>query len=993
LRGSVVRIRRAGAGLMLAVSGAREAAWPVANLDPWRGCASPTLQALFERLEDSGMSHCLLRGRDELRLVEDAYEIDLLVAPQELNRFRAVAADLGFECMPSWGSAPHVFFVTRESNPSTWIKLDVVTDLRYGPSRTLRIGRVADYLHRTRLIDGIRVLAAADEFVHLVLHGILDKGRVEPRHQARLQALRHELRSSACGRLLLAEHFRSLAPAMTWADATSACDQADWSQLERRGRMLRRQLTRQQLMAAAWRRMCVWSGRRLRPFRLPQRPRGLVVALLGPDGAGKTAVATTLARSMPLVTRRVYMGYGRRDDERGSATSRMMWRLAGEVPEGGRGPIRRVRLAMRWAARIALQTVRSVVVRTRRSAGQVVLLDRHVYDLSAANSSPSSPSRVKRALRRWLTAIGPTPDLVVSLDVPAEILCQRKAEWPIEVLARQRVAYRELALRLPNGLVIDASQEFDRVCGNVSDEVWRRYGELNRRAKPDAAPAASAAATAETKSQLRGSSLLLSGRFLALAVTAIAQVLLIRYLAPADFGRWMYALSVVTVLKSVACLGIDRSVARFASMYYERGDRARLLGVMVLTIGAVVGLGGLMILTLYVMPDQVMRLMQNQPEPLRLLFILIFLVPLEAMDSLLIGIFASFGNARAIFFRRYVVAPGLRLTAVLIAVVAQASVVGLAYAYVIGAAIGVLVYGRHLWRLCREAGLFTAAVGMTLPVREVFGFTAPMLIADVAIALMYGAGALALGYHSDMASVAVFGAALPLAVLNQSVMRSFSLLYTASASKLLARGDRAGINELYWRTAVWLAVLTFPIFALTFTAAAALTEFLYGTRYAAAGPILAVLALGEYVNAALGFNGLTLRVLNRAKYLTTISAAAAVVAILCSFWAAPRYGAWGVAVATAATMILHNLFKQLGLRLATGVTLFDQRYARFYLVLIGATTALVAANWMMPGPPIVLLLLTGSASVGLLLLSKRVLNIAEVFPEIRRVPVLRTLLA
>jgi O-antigen/teichoic acid export membrane protein len=543
--------------------------------------------------------------------------------------------------------------------------------------------------------------------------------------------------------------------------------------------------------------------------------------------------------------------------------------------------------------------------------------------------------------------------------------------------------------------VVDAGRDFDQVSNDVADAIWERRIHGGERPTPAAplTPQTFRNSAEVGRAQIRGSSLLLSGRIIALGVALLAQVLLIRYLTPADFGRWMYALSVVMLLKSVAGLGIDRSITRFVAFYQERGDRGRLLGVILLTIGAVLCTGGLLIGVLYALPDQVMRLTQNQPEPLRLLFILVFLVPLEAMDSLLLAVFASFGNARAIFFRRHIVAPGLRLVAVLAAVLSHASVVVLAYGYVIGAALGIVIYGRVLWRLCREAGLFAPIVRVVIPAKEVLAFTFPMLVADVALAVMYGAGALALGYFSDMQSVAVFAAAVPLAVLNQTVMRCFSLLYTSSTSKLYAKGDLQGINELYWQTAIWLAVLTFPIFALTFSAAGALTQLLYGPQYAAAGPILAVLALGEYVNVALGFNGLTLRVLNRAGYLTAISIGAAILTVLLVFWAAPRYGAWGVAAATSASMVLHNVLKQLGLRLATGVTLFDRRYVGFYLALAASATGLMGANWLMPESPIAVLAMTAMASGAVLFFSRRVLKIADVFPEIRRVPFLRALLA
>ena len=918
---------------------------------------------LFDRLAEEGIEYCLLRGIEELHDRTDTYEVDLLVSPGHLGRFRDVVSSLGFEPLRSWGSSPHQFFVKRESDPRAWIKLDVVSDLRYGPLRALRAGHAADYIARRHLDHGIYTLSPADELVHLLLHGVLDKGALHPRHRSRLQAL------------------------------TAGLEPADWTRIESLRSGLLNRLGRGQRVVAFWRAVRVWTARRLRPLQALLGRRGLIVALLGPDGAGKTSVATALVQSAPLTMRQVYMGFGRRVGERGSALQRLLWRLASATPSEGASRARRqVQLGLRWSARLVLHLTRSLVVWLRRRAGQVVILDRHDYDLRL---EPASRSRGRRALRWCFVATSPSPDLVVVLDAPAELLWTRKAEWPVDVLAERRASYLALADGLAQSAVIDASRDLPAVVHDVSDEVWSRLTSNRPRLAPVCeSPAPDVEKEPDVaRANIRGSSVLLSGRLVALGMVTLAQILLVRYLSPADFGRWMYALSVVTVLRSVATLGIDRSITRFVSIYYERGDRAKVLGVILLTIGAVLGAGGLMIGALYVMPDQLLRFTQNQSEPLRLLIILIFLVPLEAMDSLLLGVFASFGNVRAIFFRRHVVAPGLRLVAVMAGILTHASVFMLAYAYVVGALLGIVIYGRLLWRLCRDAGLFKPRVRVRVPVKEVLSFTFPMLVADAANAWMFSVGAFALGYFGEMQDVAVFAAALPIAMLNQTVMRNFSLLFTASASKLFAKGDFDGINHLYWQSAIWLAILTFPIFALTFSAAGALTHLLFGSHYAAAGPILAVLALGQYVNVALGFNGLTLRVLNRSGYLTAISIIAALATTVLVFWAAPRYGAWGVAVATSVSMVMHNTLKQLGLRLVTGISLFDRRYAGFYLGIAGCASALFVADWLLPTEPLATLTIACAASVSMVLLSKRVLKIADVFPEIHRVPILRTLFA
>ena len=78
----------------------------------------------------------------------------------------------------------------------------------------------------------------------------------------------------------------------------------------------------------------------------------------------------------------------------------------------------------------------------------------------------------------------------------------------------------------------------------------------------------------------------------------------------------------------------------------------------------------------------------------------------------------------------------------------------------------------------------------------------------------------AFGSTTDVADYRVVQ---PAAKLNLLVMTSFSLLFTPQAARFFARGDKAGINNLYWRTAAWTAVFSFPVFAMTCMSSHAVT--------------------------------------------------------------------------------------------------------------------------------------------------------------------------
>jgi O-antigen/teichoic acid export membrane protein len=502
------------------------------------------------------------------------------------------------------------------------------------------------------------------------------------------------------------------------------------------------------------------------------------------------------------------------------------------------------------------------------------------------------------------------------------------------------------------------------------------------------APAAEREPDAVTR-QIRGSSLLLAGRVLSLAVALLTQILIVRHLSQTSFGVFAYALSVVAIGQTVATFGLDRALTRFVPIYHERADGARLLGTIVLVAGTVATLGagviGAVVFLRTALPGTL-----DGPEIAPLLLILVFLSPLQALDTVLIGLFAVLGRSRAIFFRMYVLAPVLRLAVVAVAVVAGAGVLFIAAGYVLAAAFGSALYGAVLYRVVRAEGLLAGLRlrDARLPARDVFGLTIPLLTTDLVVVLIGASDVLLLGYFRAAADVAALAVVKPIAELNQIALASFGLLFIPVAARLFARDDDRGMNDLYWRTAAWVAVVSFPVFAVTFVLAEPLVALLYGARYEPSGAFLAVLALGFYVQASLGFNGTTLMVFGKMRYVVGLNALTIVVNLTLNLLLIPRYGALGAAAGTSATHAVHNLLKQLALAHATSVEFFRRTFARTYGT-IGAGVGVVAAARLLDASAVVGAAAALAVCVLVLALNRRVLDVAGVFPELGRVPFLR----
>jgi O-antigen/teichoic acid export membrane protein len=222
--------------------------------------------------------------------------------------------------------------------------------------------------------------------------------------------------------------------------------------------------------------------------------------------------------------------------------------------------------------------------------------------------------------------------------------------------------------------------------------------------------------------------------------------------------------------------------------------------------------------------------------------------------------------------------------------------------------------------------------------------------------------------------------------MNEIVMASFATLFTPMAARMFAKDDRMGINDLYWRTAIWIAVFSFPIFAVTFSLAQPITILLFGARYEQSAPILALLSLGYYFNAALGFNGLTLKVFGRVRYLVLMNLATAAISVVVSLLLIPRLGALGAGIGSMVALVVHNLLKQAGLRLETGVSLFERQYARVYLVITLCALGLLAFQVATSAPVFVSLAMAVVAALIVLRVNGKMVQATETFPEAMRLP-------
>ncbi|MDP5183788.1 oligosaccharide flippase family protein [Blastococcus sp. BMG 814] len=494
------------------------------------------------------------------------------------------------------------------------------------------------------------------------------------------------------------------------------------------------------------------------------------------------------------------------------------------------------------------------------------------------------------------------------------------------------------------------------------------------------------------RSQVRGSALLVVGRIVTLLLTTATQVVIVRVLTQSDFGAFSYALALAAAGRTLLSLGQGRLLSRFMAKYEEHQDYDRMFGAVLLAVGTIVvtSLVGLGLFLSF--PDQLLN--TADPATVQVVLILLLLAPLEALDQVFINIFAVFSAPGAIFFRKYLFTPGLRLAVVVALALTGASVEFLAIGYVAAGLVGLVVSLGVLVRVLRERGLLEKLRPRRLrvPFKAVFSFSTPLLTGELLQLSLVVGGVLVLGYYQSAEEVATYRAVFNPSRLNTAVLGAFVPLFLPLAARLFERRDIDGLRAAYWHTGALVAVLTFPVFALTGPLAHDLTLLLFGPRYSESALVLALLSIGYYFNTALGFNAYTLQVCARLRFLVGVNVSVAVLNIGLSILLVPRYGAVAVAIANLAALVVQNVLNQWALRSSIRTGFIDRSCLRCYLAIVACAATLWVFQWTLRPGLLVGLVAATAASLVVLVVGRRAIELEENFPELGRVPVLRWLL-
>ena len=479
---------------------------------------------LLDDFERAGISHCYWKSTGRIRAaLAGQTDLDLLIAQTDQHRAERLLLERGYKRFPSVAARDHPAlesFIGYDEASGRLVHVHLHFRLISGQAllRDYRLPWESILLARSVWHPpfAIRVLDPASAALLVIVRSALELQWTDP---VALRHWRDVTRKFARERDLLAaqidrETLRARANETFAGDLPEKIVDGFFSRrpLQRQSRLRRR--LRKELAAnraynviearlRGWVRAALWIAGGANKWLLhaprPSNRRapggGLVVAVVGVDGSGKSSVTAAIRHWLgaEVDVMPIYFGTGDGRPSLFLLPFKMLVPLAtrllrvkrqgtshGRISSRARGPAYGL-MMMVWATVVAVEK-RSKLRAANRGAGRglVVIADRYPQDEDIEYNEAPLLSRVKRApfwLRRfeqrsYALARHLPPDLVFKLHVTAETIAQREPDMDPLVVRQRIVALRGLAFPGARVVPVDAERPLAEVIDCVKREIW-----------------------------------------------------------------------------------------------------------------------------------------------------------------------------------------------------------------------------------------------------------------------------------------------------------------------------------------------------------------------------------------------------------------------------------------------------------------------------------------------------------------------------------------
>ncbi|OQX53152.1 MAG: hypothetical protein B5M53_07315 [Candidatus Cloacimonas sp. 4484_209] len=450
------------------------------------------LSKFFSQLNENKVTYCILRNYDNLPEAV-GNDLDIWVKDGDQREFQKVlfetSKNLGWDIIKysrslnCHGEGNYPYFIVKNGPVLSIIHIDCWVSIHW---------RALTYVNEKIFPEcllfhkqGFYIPSPGIEASINLLKDLLYHGEVREKYNARiieysnrdpegfLKALERPFGKK------IAEFILSMAKA------------GEWGKLGKNRNFLRWMLFRKALFNEPFLQLKRWNiyfYGQMKKFLFPNR--GLFLALIGPDGSGKTTMAKAILQSKAakkIFQKKLYFhGHFPFLPE----LKKIVWSLKLSDKKSQIIPIRNsidnskpfgFFRSMIYPIYYGLNYfLGHLLVWKEKAIGSLIVFDRYFYDYFVQKPYLRCP----RWLLSVISKIIPKPDIIIYLKNSPEIIHRRKSELDQREIERQTREYEQIAKRFPDGFIVETSSNPESVVEKIQYIIIQKIKEKQWKYKP-----------------------------------------------------------------------------------------------------------------------------------------------------------------------------------------------------------------------------------------------------------------------------------------------------------------------------------------------------------------------------------------------------------------------------------------------------------------------------------------------------------------------------
>ena len=399
-------------------------------------------------------------------------------------------------------------------------------------------------------------------------------------------------------------------------------------------------------------------------------------------------------------------------------------------------------------------------------------------------------------------------------------------------------------------------------------------------------------------------------------LTFVLQVVLGRWLGPASYGLFSLGYSVTSLLSWVCVLGLDQGVLRYCAIHRTREQAARVRSTLwrALELAAV---ASVLTTALLVFGSRAIagRFFMSSFASVLVGFALT--LPFVSFIRIAATYLQSLHDIYRMSILQLLARPALNIALLVVAISLRWGVGGAVGAYMlccIGTAGLAAFYLVQKW-----PGKFADEAAIAPDDPTLTRYSLALMFAGLSYQVILRAPQVLLGHLSSSTELGVFSAGASFALGFGFMTSTFLQPAMPIMVELHETRQSESLRRLYQNSTRWTLAAVMPIFLL-------LSLFnnevmwLFGRNFSAAGPILVAMSLGWLTYYGTGPGSALLQMTGRQNLDLANTFGVAVLTVVTSYLAIPRYGAMGAALAATGSIAVWALAEYLEIRVLYGLS-------------------------------------------------------------------------